>query len=77
MIADYLAYGGLAMERSGENERRVRDGGEPSTKMTGMAVLKMNPAHLAELKVELVNQMRTTGKAKFILPFARGKRSSE
>jgi len=68
LIADYLAYGGLAMERAGVNESGVRETyAPPERKATGMAVLKMNAGHLSALKADLVHQLKSTGKTKFIL----------
>jgi hypothetical protein len=77
MIADYLAYGGLAMELAGANENRdLENDPPPSRKVTGMAVMKMNPEHLTALKAELVDQLKSSGRVKFILPSGRPAASS-
>lgn len=64
MIADYLASGGLAMERAGAHDR-PRPDETPDLKQTGITVLKMQPEHLTELKADLIYQLKTVGKAKF------------
>lgn len=70
MIADYLAYGGLAMERAGRNEPPAAELPASASRTTGMTNMKFTPEGLATLKAQLIEGLKKGGgwKATFLTP---------